>query len=89
MNTFIQNRSKESQNKSQTNSCQLIHIDCLARLTGRKEFPNNSYTHFALTSKRPSWRTILKFRRSTERIIDKNSVVYEHKMSYFLFYVIN
>ena len=27
---------------------------------------------------RPSWGTISKFRRSTERIVDENSIVYEH-----------
>ena len=39
----------------------------------------------ALTPKRPSWGTTSKFRRSTERIIDENSIVYEHKMFYFIF----
>ena len=45
------------------------------------------YTPLALTSKRRSWRTTSKFRRSTEQIIDGNSIVYMN-IKCFTFYFI-
>ena len=38
-----------------------------------------------MTSKRPSWGPTSKFPRSTERIIDANSIVYEYKIKSFMF----
>ena len=40
-----------------------------------------------MTSKWPPSGTTSKIRRSTECVIDENSIVYEHTFFYFLFYV--
>ena len=45
----------------------------------------HDYTPLALTSKRPSWRTTSKFRRSIERTIDGNSIVHQHVFFTFIF----
>ena len=40
-----------------------------------------------MTSKRPSWRTTAKFRRSRVRIINGNSTVYKYKIKSKKLYV--
>ena len=40
-----------------------------------------------MTSKWSSWGTTSKFRRSTERIIDENSIIYKYKIKSETFYV--
>ena len=54
-----------------------------ATLDARTKYPLH------MLSKRTSWGTTSKFRRSTERIIDKNYIVYKYKIKSYKIYVHN